>query len=215
MMATFQGSLDVYFNPSGLANILSLKIISDLWRVTMDSTAENAIFVHFPTGVWKFVKFGVGLYYYDTRLQSNFDKYSVNQYSFVSTVEDNKLQFHRREVERAELARQVHARIGRPPQRMFEKILQSGYIRNCPITVDDARRAYQIFGPDVSNLKGKMAKKSSSPASSFTPLSLPSYILQNHGKVTLCVDFFFVQGLGFIHTISRKIPTSIIELVRR
>jgi hypothetical protein len=51
MMATFQGSLGVYFNPSGLANILSLGIISDLWRVTMDSTAENAIFVHFPTGV--------------------------------------------------------------------------------------------------------------------------------------------------------------------
>ena len=67
MMATFQGSLDVYFNPSGLANILSLGIISDLWRVTMDSTVENAIFVHFPTGVWKFVKFGVGLYYFDTR----------------------------------------------------------------------------------------------------------------------------------------------------
>jgi hypothetical protein len=34
---------------------------------------------------------------------------------------------------------------------------------------------------------------------------IPSPILEFHRQVTLCVDFFFVQGIPFLHTISRKI----------
>lgn len=122
MLATFQGSLEVYFNPSGLANVLSLGLVSDLWRVTIDNSVENAICVHFPEEVWKFVKFGVGLYYNNTLRNPSFDKHSVKHYSFVSTIETNQKKLQRREVEQADLALEVHAKLGRPSQRIFEKI---------------------------------------------------------------------------------------------
>ena len=37
------------------------------------------------------------------------------------------------------------------------------------------------------------------------PSPLPADIAKHHSKVTLCLDFFYVQHLPFIHAISRKI----------
>jgi hypothetical protein len=39
----------------------------------------------------------------------------------------------------------------------------------------------------------------------FVATPIPAPILQHHRNVTLCVDFFYVQGIVFLHTISRNI----------
>ena len=158
---------------------------------------ENAFFVEFAKGVvWKFKCFASGLYYCDVR-KAKIPNAAVTNYSFVTTVSSNKEQFHRREVDRADVALEVYVRLGRPSIRDFYNVLSTNQLRNCPVTVADARRAFQIYGPDVAGLKGKTVKKKNIPAPNITILTLPPSILKNHGNVTLCIDCFFVQGIPF------------------
>ena len=106
----------------------------------------------------------------------------------------------------ADKARTLYRHIGRPLQARFIHYLQKGLIRNCPITVDDARRAHSIYGPDVAYIKGKTTQKPPTPhIGTHIPLELPPHIAAHHRDITLCVDFFFVQQQAFLHVISRKI----------
>ncbi|KAI2505105.1 Reverse transcriptase (RNA-dependent DNA polymerase) [Fragilaria crotonensis] len=70
---------------------------------------------------------------------------------------------------------------------------------------DDARRVTHIYGPDVATLKGKTTRTAAAPrAPTFEAVPLPAPVTMHHRNVTLCVDFF-VQGICFLHTISRGI----------
>ena len=197
----------VWYNPNSLANILSLAEVRKRCRVTMDTAIEPAICVHRPNGsIMKFVEFTTGLYYYDTtKVQDNSSNTMLSDYSFVLTVEGNKSRFHRREIEGADRARDLYRKIGRPSHKQFEQILRGNGIRNCPVTVDDARRALLIYGPDIAVLKGKSIKGHAQHVPTFSSIDIPSPILDDHHRVTLCMDFFYVQGIPFLHTISRKL----------
>jgi hypothetical protein len=174
--------------------------------VVYDSTDSEAFIAHLPDGrVWNFVKSENGLYYYDTSDDTNFSNLQVTNYGFLATVEDNEKQYHRREVESAKKGGQVYALLNRPGRSVFERILSSNQLSNCPVTVEDAKRFFKIYGADVATLRGKTVKKKSPRASSCFPSSLPPDLLVNHRDVTLCGDIFFVQGIPFLHTISRKI----------
>jgi hypothetical protein len=83
--------------------------------------------------------------------------------------------------------------------------LANNLINNCPVTADDAKRAIMIYGPDTATLQGKMTKHPGQHVPTFTPVQVPQFVLEHHKNVTLCQDFFYVQGLPFLHTISRKL----------
>ena len=83
--------LNVHFNSTSLANILSLSDVKSHYRVTMDTTVKSAfnVQINYHTIV-KFLKYGLGMYYFDTA-KSN--KSPVNAYSFLSIIKDNKSYF--------------------------------------------------------------------------------------------------------------------------
>jgi len=194
----------VWYNPDSLANIFSLAAVRKLWRIIMDTSAEASLCVHRSDGsIMQFIEYRSGLYYHDAAaaVQPNSNE-NVIDYSFVSTVANNKAQFPRRETEGADKARALYQKIGRPSQQQFEQILAKNLIRNCPVTVDDAKRALLIYGPDVAALKGKTTKGPSQHVPTFNPVQVPGFILQHHSDVTLCMD---IQGHPFFHTISRKV----------
>jgi hypothetical protein len=79
-------------------------------------------------------------------------------------------------------------------------------ILNCPVTVDDAKRAMLIYGPDLATIKGKTTRGKFVPhVKSFQAVPITAPVLKHHHDVTLCIDFLFVQGQAFLHTISRKL----------
>ena len=149
-----------------------------------------------------------------TNSVSNPSSQSFAGYLFVQTVSQNKARFHRREIEGADRAVVLHRKIGRPSQAQFEVILRNNLIRNCPVTVDDARRAIIIYGTDRASLQGKTVKAKGEHVPTFSAVEIPAPIVKDHENVTLATDFFFVQGLPFIHTISRKIKFRTITPVK-
>ena len=212
-LSTFIGDVQnfgtVWYNPHSLANIMSLAQVRRQCRVTMDTAVEPALHVHRQDGsTMTFREYASGLYYYDAaaaRSESNSTSPLVTGYSFVLTVSGNKQRFHRREVEAADRARELYRKIGRPSQAQFEHILQQNLILNCPVTVEDAKRALLIYGADSATLKGKTTKGPSLHVPFLKPICLPEQIMHDHKDVTLSIDCFYVQGLPFLHTISRKL----------
>jgi len=190
----------VWYNPQSLANILSLAEVRKKFCVTMDTDIEPALCVHRADGtIMKFQEYTTGLYYFDASQTCNNVSDDVIAYSFIATVASNKLHYHRREIEAADKARALYRKIGRPSTAQFEHILLHGLIRNCPITVDDARRAVIIYGPDVPGIKGKTTRGKGKMVPTFDPVPIPLPILDLHRKATLCADIFLCRGcLSFI-----------------
>ena len=207
MIGDFPNLGAVWFNEASIANILSLADVRKVCRVTMDTDEETAMLVHRTDGsIMRFQEHSSGLYVFDASSGKEASKDAINTYSMLQTVAEQKRLFSRREVDAADVARALYRKIGRPGREEFEQILRRNLIRNCPVTPDDAKRALVIYRPDVATLKGKTTRQAAAArVPTFTAVPLPPPIAEHHRNITLCVDFLFVQGIGFFHTISRGI----------
>jgi hypothetical protein len=136
----------------------------------------------------------------------------IRAVTLVSTVSADKAQYSPRDGAAAETARLVYRLLGRPSEADFQHILRHNLLRNYPVTPQDASRAFRIYGPDVPTLKGKTTKASASPpAPTLFDRSPP--IPEEYQDITLCVDIFFVQGVCFLHSISRGIGFPTVSFV--
>jgi hypothetical protein len=82
------------------------------------------------------------------------------------------------------LTLRLHSKIGPPSQHEFENILNNNLILKCPVTIDDAKRAITIYGPDTATLNGKTTKGPSQHVPLLKPVSLPAQLLADHKDVT-------------------------------
>jgi len=199
------GGFTVWYNPKCLANILSLALVSDQYRVTMDSEIENTFSVHISEEhVMKFVRVLPGLYLFDA---SNVDLSKLrNAFSFLNTVSTNKDLYKSREVRKANDAITLNRRTNHIAQEKFVRIVRDNWIRNNPITVGDVRRSHKIYGPPLPAIKGRSKYQESKRVNDTELIQIPSSMHEDLKKfVTLCVDFHYVNGVTVFHTISRKI----------
>ncbi len=193
MVGDFPNLGEVWYNSNSIANTLSLAEVRKVCRVTMDSCEESAINVHRLDGsIMKFVEHASGLYVFATAKNTS---ESVNAYTMVSTVAEQKKMFSQREIKAADEARALYRKIGRPDEAEFQHILRSNFIRNCPVSPDDAKRALVIYGPDIATIKGKTTRSAAAArAPTFVATPLPAPILEHHRNVTLCLDFFLYKA---------------------
>ena len=85
---------------------------------------------------------------------------------------------------------------------------------NCPITVEDAKRAFHIYGPDVATLRGKMIRRTPKAIVDYIPFELPPELLKEFRRINLATDIFFVQGRAHQHTICRRIKFRTVERLK-
>jgi hypothetical protein len=128
------------------------------------------------------------------------------EYPRLQTVADNKTKFTVWQIESADAARKLYRMLGRPEYPRFLLALKENHILNCPVTLDDARRAKLIYGKDIAFFKGKTtATAATEHIPDFTPIALPVDLLDLHPNVTLCVNLFYMLGLGFSLSTSREL----------
>lgn len=90
-----------------------------------------------------------GLYYMGTSDPVNYNAV------LVETVEQNKSLYTCQDYLGAKQARKLQAINGIPSARQYKKIVESGLLPNCPVTVNNILAAEHIFGKDLGSLKGK------------------------------------------------------------
>ena len=107
-------------------------------------------------------------------------------FSFVTTVNGNKLHFTKQQIEGAKKAQTLYKSLNFPPEHDFKWILQSNQILNCPVTI-----------PNITTLKGKTTRQ--------TPFLvvlhivwIPKEIRELHRNVTLSVEIFLLTVSLFL-----------------
>ena len=209
----------VWYSPDSLANILSLSNVRQKFNVAYRAGPEDPTPCFDVTrtdgSTMRFYEHSIGLYVHEVDSSNDIsDKKLIKSdylYSFLQTVETNESNFTKRQIRQAKEARILYAKIGRPSHAKYLKILNNNLIRDCKITSEDAKIALHIYGPDKATVKGKTVRRQPSRVP-VTPLShLPESIIEFHSQVTLCVDILFVNGVPFLHTISKNIQLRTIE----
>lgn len=143
----------VWFSKHAITNIIALSNLIQQYRVTYDSDDQTFV-VHRQKENKPDMYFKMhesGLHYHDP---------SDAEFSFnVNTVSNNIEDFTKKQVEGATRARTLYATLGYPSIKDFKWVIQSNQIQNCPVTVQDIVTAHQIWGKNISALKGKTTHK--------------------------------------------------------
>ena len=80
-----------------------------------------------------------------------------------------------------------------------------GLIRNCPVTVQDVKRALDIYGPDPCTLKSKTTKKKNKSIPEVVQTIIQPQIMERYKNIWLFMDIFYVNRNLFFHKISLHI----------
>jgi hypothetical protein len=210
LMGTLKGFGDVWYHPNGIANILSMALVEELYPVTY--TKERGFVVHKTNGTTRrFVKSDRGLYYMDTdHKEGDTERAQECEVALIHTVSDKRSSYTAKAYKAAKLARKIQCMIGRPSLQDFLKIVDNNHLVNCPVTRRDVMAAEDILGPDVGSIRGKTVR-TSSPQVEHRRTSLPPEIHARYQSVTLGVDIMFINKIAFFVTISNDLKFGTVE----
>ena len=84
----------VWYDPTGVANIMSLALVKEYYRVSYDSESDNAFYIHLPNGDrLRFAETSNGLYAYCALNPRPYRE----AWTFIQTVEDQRKKFTKRQ----------------------------------------------------------------------------------------------------------------------
>ena len=142
-------TLEVWYNPDSVMNVILLKTMTKHYKVMYDSDDRGGVFiVHAHGKKFKFVCHKRGLHYLDLNKKQN------AEILMAITLEKNFECF----TDSSPGSNKSQAPAGnvRPSiQQEFEELFCEKLIANCPITKIDVTNACKIFSPDLAGLRGK------------------------------------------------------------
>ena len=199
--ATIPGFGTVQFHDNAIANIIGFADLTKTHRIKYDSALGDVFYAkNKETGtVICFKRNSDGLYecepsaaYMRQVKQANF--------SALQTVENNIDGFTKAQVSRAQRARSLYFAIGCPNEAQFKAILQSNFIKDCPVTQQDVELAAKIFGISTSVLKGKSTRRTP-PAVVDDGVTIPPELIRNNNKLDICIDVISINQITMLTTI--------------
>jgi hypothetical protein len=203
---------DVWCNPRGVANILSLHNVTKHYHVTMDSAKNPAILVHKNNGTHiKFTPSTHGLFKHELTE----DHLSINHMWFmltsIPTVANNALKYTKLAYKRAVMARKLQNFIMCPASRKYKEDVIIDYVCDAPVTKANIAAAEDIFGPNFGSLKGKTVRRPNEHvAAGIDPV--PAAVMKMHAQVTLAIiDVMFINKVAFYVTKSCELQFTTIE----
>jgi hypothetical protein len=76
----------------------------------------------------------------------------------VNTIANKKEMFTKREIQGADQAVSLEAKLACPSKKALKWVFQSDQIKNYPVTVQDVEVADEIYGKNMAALKGKTVR---------------------------------------------------------
>ena len=204
----------VWYNPKGVANILSLANVTKNYRVTMDTSVSPAMTIHRSDGTTiHFEPSGSGLYKHE--LPSNTSAMNTMWSMLansVPTVSDNAANYSKRAYQRAVEARRLQNIVMRPASKKYKEVILD-YLRDADVTRADIDAAEHIFGPNIGAIKGKTVRRPNPHVPSGVD-AVPHDVLKLHKHITLTIDMMFINNLPFFVTKSRDLQFTTVEFMK-
>ncbi len=122
----------------------------------------------------------------------------------METVRGNFKGFKKNKVLRATQARRAQAMISNPSKKDYKGKVSNHLISNCPIYVNNITNSQAIHGPALASVWGKTVRRAPAPVV-MDYMEVPCSLVEQNKIVTLAADVFFVNGTGFLMTVSRRI----------
>ena len=204
-----------WVDEDAMTSVLSLGLLSDKYHVTYDNKKEDAFIVDmghkkvkFPRGRDNMYRFFVPKDIVEEnrkakKEQTNEDGEHGECHS-IATVRENRQFYTKRQFERAKEARALYHKVGAPRMENLKAMIRANMIANCPVTVEDINIAQEIFGDDVSTLKGKSTRRKPKPVQDDL-IEVPKEIMKKHHRLTLSIDAMHVNKIPMLTTIDHTI----------
>ncbi len=190
-----------------------------LYCITYDSW-DGYYVVHTPRGEVKFHKDEQGLPYINLdesdeeaavlliQMMEQQDKENKDgtekELTLVQTMRGNYEGFTKQEVIKAREAKEAQAMLGNPSEEDFQGLVSGNLIPNCPIARANISNARKIFEPDSTSIRGKTVRRMPGLVVADY-VAIPRQLVDAKEAVTLAADVFFVYGITFLITVSRRI----------
>ena len=204
-----------WFSDKSVTNIFSFAENADKFRITYDNyNQKDAFIVHAPKGPVEFKRAVNKLYIFKPELvngkvpkcfmQSTVVNSKLVPMCNVTTLEENKKFYTKRQFARAKASRDFYHCMGTPSIPDLLAALWMNLVKNNPITLQDVKLAENIFGPDVGTIKGKTTRRKPLPVVQDY-IEIPKELLPAQEDVTVALDGMNVNSFSFLTTISRNI----------
>ena len=201
---TLPGHGTVWYHPQVSVNIITK--LKQQYHITYDSGKDNAFIVKERGNTqtkYIFHESDDGLYYHEV---------NNTQQIYITTVTENKQKYSQNDVKRADGVRALQKVIGHPTAKQLSYLLDHHLIPNSPFTSHDVRRAEQIYGPDLGNLKGKTTRRNP-PTVDQIMQQCPDTIIEQYGNIMLSADVMHVNGIPFFVTWSHHIHFGTVDVL--
>ena len=198
------GKIRAWYMPDGIANIFSMHQLEKLYRITYDSWLGYYI-VHTQDGPVRFHKDKQGLPYID--LDASGEAAAT---MLVQTVRGNYEGYTKKEVKRAKEARVLQGMIGGPSDKDYTTLVSAKMVSDCDVATADITNARNIFGKDLAAVRSKTTRKKPDPVVE-SYVAVPRDFVLNNKAITLAADVFFVDGIPFLMSVSRRIKFVTVE----
>ena len=182
--------------------------MADRYRITYDSSKEDAFVVHMSDDKQVcFTRLGNNLYVYKPPINNNVKAQLLN------TVEENKSFYTQRQFDRAKRARDLYHALGTPSINDFKAMLRMNTITNNPVTTEDINIAEKIFGIDIGRMKVKTTRRKPAPVVNDY-VEIPKELIATQREVTLCMDSMKVNGIVFLTAVSKNLQYRTAQFVK-
>jgi hypothetical protein len=125
------------------------------------------------------------------------------------SVAQRELQYTARELRTARDVRVMLRRLGSPNRYEVADMIKYNVFRNCPYSYKDIYLTYDVYGPDLCELRGKTVRHVPLPA---TPYSLPRIV---PSELTLNVDLFYIDSDAYLVSVSSHIALTMVDYLGR
>ena len=162
MVINHQGYLSsypepVWFNPEGIANLMSLHNLQRYYQVTLNTNEDNAFYINNDGGhCTQWEPSGHGLYHCALDSSNNISALwgRLPARAHINTVATNANGFTHCQCQNAKRARHLQNIVMHPEDRDMKAIVVK-HLRDCPVTGTDIDVACTLLGPTLGSLKGK------------------------------------------------------------
>ncbi len=190
-----------------IKNMFGFANMADQYHITYNNRIEDAFIVHTKGKNIKFKRTTEGLYSYefpDNYLELIKSLKTPSGSQHILTVAENHKNYSVQQYERAQRARKLYHILNAPSKKNFKYILRSNQIKNCPVTPQDVDIAEDIFGKDISYLKGKSTRKNPSQTQPDI-IAIPVELKSKHQQLTMYIDAMYINKVPFLTTITHPI----------